>query len=199
MINLTFMMILVAYLLGSINMAILICALFRLPSPRSIGSGNPGATNVLRLGGKLPAFLTLLGDLLKGVIPVLIARFLDLDAFSISLVALFAVIGHIFPIFFKFKGGKGVATLIGVIFAFNWIIGLSFIAIWLVIALISRYSSLAALIATVFVPFFIYYFYGFRVTVIFAILSVIIILRHSQNIKRLVQGTESKIGQKTKK
>lgn len=191
-------MVIVAYLLGSINMAILMCKVFALPSPRSIGSGNPGATNVLRLGGKLPAALTLLGDALKGFIPVLIAWILGLDAFSVSLVALAAIIGHIFPIFFKFKGGKGVATLIGAIFAFSWIIGLCFVISWLIIALISRYSSLSALIATIEVPFIVNALFGIKPTTIFTIISIIIILRHHQNITRLIKGEESKIGQKAK-
>ncbi|MCF6766324.1 glycerol-3-phosphate 1-O-acyltransferase PlsY [Thiotrichales bacterium 19S3-7] len=198
MINSTLLLIIFAYLLGSISMAILICFLFRLPSPRTIGSGNPGATNVLRIGGKLPASLTLIGDALKGFIPVIIAKSLQLDPFIIASIGLCAILGHLFPVFFKFKGGKGVATFIGVIFAFSWILGICFIVTWLVIALISRYSSLAALIATIESPIIVYFLYGYRAMIIFSIIAIIILLRHQQNIQRLLKGTESKIGQKAK-
>ncbi|TNF65313.1 MAG: glycerol-3-phosphate 1-O-acyltransferase [Gammaproteobacteria bacterium] len=193
-----YLMAIIAYLLGSINMAILICMLFRLPSPRTIGSGNPGATNVLRLGGKLPAALTLLGDVLKGLIPVIIAKYLQLTFFEISLIGLLSIIGHIWPVFFKFKGGKGVATFIGVTFAFSWVIGICFVITWLIIALISRYSSLAALIATIEVPFIVFFLYGFKPMVVFSIIAIIILLKHHGNIKRLLKGSESKIGQKAK-
>ncbi|MCF6806789.1 glycerol-3-phosphate 1-O-acyltransferase PlsY [Thiotrichales bacterium 19S9-12] len=189
----------IAYLFGSVSMAILICLIFRLPSPRSAGSGNPGATNVLRLGGKLPALLTLLGDVLKGVIPLLIGHYLELNSFELGLIGLTAILGHIWPIFFKFKGGKGVATFIGVLIAFSPITALCFIITWFIVASISRYSSLSALIATLEMPIIIYALYGTRAMSVFAIISIIIFLRHHQNILRLVKGSESKIGQKTKR
>ncbi len=167
-----------------------------LPSPRSIGSGNPGATNVLRLGGKKAAAITLLGDALKGLIPVLIAHALHLSATEIGYIALLAVIGHIFPVFFGFKGGKGVATLIGVILGFYWLIGIIFLATWLICALITKYSSLSALIATIVSAACVIFIFSFNTALPFIIIAIIVILRHHENIKRLINGSESKIGQK---
>lgn len=189
-------MLIISYLFGSINSAIIICKLFALPSPRSVGSGNPGATNVLRLGGKKAAAITLLSDVIKGLIPVLIAHLLQLSSVEIGYVALAAVIGHIFPLFFGFKGGKGVATLIGVILGFYWLIGVIFLIAWLICAAISRYSSLSALIATVVSVTCIIFLYDFRTALPFLIIAMIVIIRHHENIKRLINGSESKIGQK---
>ena len=191
-------MIIIGYLAGSINSAIITCKLLGLPSPRSVGSGNPGATNVLRLGGKQAAIITLIGDALKGLVPVLIAYLLNLAPVYVALVAMSAILGHIFPIFFSFKGGKGVATLIGVMFGFSWIIGLFFLGIWLFTAFTTKYSSLSSILATVLIPVVVYFFYGTNSTIVFAIVAVIVVLRHHQNIQRLIKGTESKIGQKTK-
>ncbi len=191
-------MIIIGYLAGSINSAIITCKLLGLPSPRTVGSGNPGATNVLRLGGKKAAIITLVGDALKGFIPVLIAYLLNLSPVYVACVALAAIIGHIFPIFFGFKGGKGVATLIGVMFGFSWFIGLIFLGIWLLVAYTTKYSSLSSILATVLIPIAIYFFYGTYPTIIFGIIAIIVVLRHHQNIQRLIKGTESKIGQKTK-
>ena len=191
----TFMLIL-AYLLGSINSAIITCKLLQLPSPRSIGSGNPGATNVLRLGGKKAAAFTLIGDALKGFVPALLAHFLGLSQIGIAYIALAAVIGHIAPLFFGFKGGKGVATLIGVMFGFYWLIGIIFVITWLLCALITRYSSLSALLATVLSSISIILIINFSTAVPFLMMAIIVIFRHHENIKRLCCGQESKIGQK---
>jgi glycerol-3-phosphate acyltransferase PlsY len=191
-------MIIIGYLAGSINSAIIICKILNLPSPRTIGSGNPGATNVMRLGGKKPAIATLFGDALKGFMPVLIAYLLNLDPVIVALVALAATLGHIFPIFFGFKGGKGVATLIGVMFGFYWIIGLFFLGIWLLVAFITKYSSLSSILATLIIPVVIYFFFGTYPTIVFVVLALIVIVRHHENIQRLVKGAESKIGQKAK-
>jgi glycerol-3-phosphate acyltransferase PlsY len=188
-----------AYILGSINSAILICWLFRLPSPRSVGSGNPGTTNVLRIGGKLPAVLTLTFDILKGLIPVVVAKCLGADEFIVAFVALYAVLGHVFPIFFGFKGGKGVATLIGVLFGFCWIVGLIFVVTWLIIAAITRYSSLSALVATVVACSSVIFLAGIKIAMPFLIIAVIVLVKHKDNIRRLLNREESKIGDKTKK
>tara|TARA_R110002167_G_scaffold212050_2_gene416654 strand:+ start:577 stop:1176 length:600 start_codon:yes stop_codon:yes gene_type:complete len=189
---------LIGYLFGSFNSAILVCKLFKLPSPRSIGSGNPGATNVLRLGGKIPAFLTLAGDLLKGLIPVLLAHLLDYSSLVVALVALAAIIGHIYPIFFGFKGGKGVATLIGVMFGYYWILGIFFAVIWLLVALLTRYSSLSSIIATIAAPIFVYFYAGNNICYVFIVMALLVVIRHKDNIQRLVAGTESKVGKKSK-
>ncbi|MBK2125101.1 glycerol-3-phosphate 1-O-acyltransferase PlsY [Fangia hongkongensis] len=193
------LMLIIGYLFGSINSAILTCHALRLPSPRSIGSGNPGATNVLRLGGKKAAAITLIGDALKGFIPVIIAHGIGLTHLEIGYVALLAVLGHIFPIFFGFKGGKGVATLIGVMLGFYWLVGVIFLIIWLLCALITKYSSLSALIATLLSALSTILLFNITTAIPFLIMAIIVILRHYQNIQRLIQGTESKIGQKSKK
>ena len=190
------LIIILSYLFGSLNSAIIVCKLLKLPSPRSIGSGNPGTTNVLRLGGKKAAFFTLAGDLIKGLIPVLIAHFLQFQIIAISIVAFAAVLGHIAPIFFNFKGGKGIATLIGVLFGLNLFIALAFVITWLIIAILTKYSSLAAIIATIEIPFIIYYTYNIESFIIFFILAIIILARHKDNIARLIAQEESKIGKK---
>ena len=141
-------LIFLAYLLGSISAAILVCKLLGLSDPRIGGSGNPGTTNVMRLHGKTAAFLTLTGDVFKGIIPVLLAKVIVGSEFIIALSGFAAFLGHIFPIYFKFKGGKGVATLIGILLATHWLLGLAYVITWILTAAIFRYSSLAALIAT---------------------------------------------------
>ena len=167
-----------------------------LPSPRSVGSGNPGATNVLRLGGKKAAAIIISGDALKGLIPTLIAHTIHLSAPEISYIGLAAVIGHIFPIFFGFKGGKGVATLIGVILGFYWLIGVLFLISWLLCALITKYSSISALVATVLSAIFVIFIFSLQTALPFLIITIIVILRHYDNITRLINGSENKIGQK---
>lgn len=190
-------LIIVAYLLGSIASAILVCKLFGLSDPRAGGSGNPGATNVMRLHGKKAAILTLAGDVLKGVIPVLLAKALSSTELVIALCGLAAFFGHLFPVFFNFKGGKGVATLIGVLFATHWLLGLAYIGTWGITALLFRYSSLSALVAAALTPVYSWLILqdiGFATCHI--IMVSILIWRHQSNIQNLIAGTESKIGEK---
>ncbi|MCU7960956.1 MAG: glycerol-3-phosphate 1-O-acyltransferase PlsY [gamma proteobacterium symbiont of Bathyaustriella thionipta] len=190
--------ILAAYLLGSISSAILVCKLMRLPDPRSQGSNNPGATNVLRIGGKKAALLTLLGDNLKGFLPVFLAVHYQFSAELVALIGLAAFCGHLFPLFFGFKGGKGVATAFGVYFGLYWLIGLIILGIWLLMAALFRYSSLAALTAMACSPLVVWYFFpsAFAVTV-YALMVLMLIGRHHANIKKLLAGEESRIGKKT--
>lgn len=195
---LNFSLLIFAYLLGSINSAIIVCYIFRLPSPRSIGSGNPGTTNVLRIGGKVPAAITLAFDILKGLAPVIIARMLTDNEFIIACTALYAILGHVFPIFFGFKGGKGVATLIGTLFGFWWVLGLIFVVTWLIVAMISRYSSLSALVATVVASVSVIFTANLQVAIPFLIIAILILVKHKGNIQRLISGQESKIGDKAK-
>ena len=195
----------VAYLLGSISSAILVCRLFGHPDPRTQGSSNPGATNVLRIAGKPAAALTLLGDVLKGVLPVLAATALGLSPFAVALVGFCAFLGHLFPVFFQFKGGKGVATALGVLVAIQPWLALATAATWLIIAVFFRYSSLASLVAAFFAP--VYYVFGSGLAwraqpamgIALAIIGVLLFYRHRANIARLVQGTESRIGGGKKK
>tara|TARA_R110000868_G_scaffold318028_1_gene578794 strand:+ start:8877 stop:9464 length:588 start_codon:yes stop_codon:yes gene_type:complete len=192
----TIIFIIIAYLFGSINSAILVCKLLGLPDPRGEGSGNPGTTNVLRLGGKVPAIIVLLLDILKGVIPLLAAKMFGLLDLSVGLVAVAAVLGHVFPLYFKFQGGKGVATLIGVLFAIHWMLGLAFIVIWLFMALVFRISSLAALTATVLMPVAAIWLAGVNYIIPLIVIAVLVVYRHKGNIERLRKGTEPKIGKK---
>ena len=185
-----------AYLLGSVSAAIIVCKVMSLPDPRTQGSGNPGATNVLRVGGKKPAAITLLGDMLKGLLPVLVARTLELDTQTVALVGAAAFAGHLFPIFFSFKGGKGVATLLGVLFGFSWWVGLATAATWLIVAKVFKLSSLAALIATALSPALIYFLLPNAMPLIVATIVMVVILfwRHKSNIQKLLSGSESSIG-----
>ena len=185
-----------AYLLGSLSAAILVCKILGLSDPRAGGSGNPGTTNVMRLHGKKAALLTLTGDIIKGIIPVLIAKVIVSSEFIIALSGLAAFLGHIFTIYFKFKGGKGVATLIGVLFATHWLFGAIYVAIWLLTAAIFRYSSLAALIATFSIPVYAYFLeQNLQYAISFSIITVILFWRHKSNIYKLFYGKENKIGQ----
>lgn len=195
---LNFSILIFAYLLGSINSAIIVCYVFRLPSPRSVGSGNPGTTNVLRIGGKVPAIITLVFDILKGLVPVVVAKVLTGNEFIVACTALYAILGHVFPIFFGFKGGKGVATLIGTLFGFSLILGLIFVVTWVVVAVITRYSSLSALVATVIASFSVIFTSDFVTATPFLIIAIIVLVKHTSNIQRLISGQESKIGDKTK-
>lgn len=188
---------LMAYLIGSLSSAIIICKLLHLPDPRTHGSGNPGTTNVLRIGGKSAAIATLIGDVLKGVIPVLIAEWYGLSSFGLSLVIFAAFLGHLFPVYFRFQGGKGVATAFGCIVTLAWPVGLSLVGTWLIIAVVFRYSSLAALVAAALSPLYTWYFtQQFDYTSTVLLISILLIYRHRKNIKNLLAGTESKIGQK---
>ena len=182
------------YLLGSVSSAVLVSKLMGLPDPRQSGSGNPGATNVLRLGNKPAAALTLLGDVLKGVLPVLIAKYLDADTTGIALAGLGAFLGHLFPVFFGFAGGKGVATSLGIFLALNPLIAGSQVALWALMALVFRYSSLAALVTALATPILLVWQMDDPVLTWFGIiLAALLVFRHRANIVRLVQGNESKI------
>ena len=184
------------YLLGSVSSAVLVSRAMQLPDPRSEGSGNPGATNVLRLGNKVGAGLTLAGDVLKGVLPVLVARWLSEDPLTVALAGASAFVGHLFPLFFGFKGGKGVATALGVFAAVSLPVASGLALTWGVTALVFRYSSLAALISAVSAPVWSWWLLANPVyTGLAIVLGLILILRHWGNIQRLLSGTESKIGQ----
>ena len=190
-------LVLLAYLLGSISSAIIVCKLMGLGDPREAGSGNPGATNVLRIGGekgKLAAAITLIGDMLKGVVPVLVAYALDLEPIWIVLVGFAAFIGHLYPIFFQFKGGKGVATMLGVLLALNFWAGLATAATWLFVAKVLKISSLSALIATFLAPIYVYFLTGeISWVLVTAVMTAILFWRHRGNIQRLMSGEESLI------
>ena len=180
-----------AYFLGSISSAVIICRLMSLPDPRTQGSKNPGATNVLRIGGKKAAIITLLADGLKGVIPILLGQYLNLSLFELSLVALVAFLGHTYPIFFKFKGGKGVATFLGSLFILNIYVGLTFAFIWLFVAKVLKISSLSALIATLLTPIIFFYFtHNLMATYVIIVICAWLFFNHRSNIKRLLSGKE---------
>ncbi len=188
---------LAGYLLGSISSAVLVSRLMNLPDPRSEGSGNPGATNVLRLGNKPAAALTLAGDVLKGVIPVLIANWLSDNTLVVALAGAGALLGHLFPVFFAFKGGKGVATALGVFVAVSPPLALALVLTWLTIAVIFRYSSLAALASAISAPAWAWWIIREPAYAVLAlVLGLILVWRHRENIRRLTNGTESRIGRK---
>ena len=191
------LMIVGAYLLGSISTAIIVCRIMGLPDPREGGSGNPGATNVLRIGGekgKKAAGITLLFDMLKGLLPVLVAHGLDASPLVIVLVGFAAFIGHLYPVFFGFKGGKGVATMLGVMFGLSLPIGLVVAGTWLFVAKVLKISSLSALIATILAPIYIWFLSGQIEWVwVTAIMTLILFWRHKGNIQRLLSGEESLI------
>ncbi len=183
-----------AYLIGSISAAIIVCKILNLPDPRTQGSNNPGATNVLRIGGKKAAAIVLIGDGLKGVIPVLIAQYLNIGLLELAFVAMAAFLGHVYPIFFGFKGGKGVATFIGTLLALNYLVGLSFAITWLFVAKVLKISSLSALIATLLTPFYFYWLTGnFEATYVIGIICIWIFFTHRSNIQRILSGEESVI------
>lgn len=190
-----------AYLIGSISFAVVVSKLFGLADPRTYGSKNPGATNVLRSGNKWAAALTLLGDGFKGWLAVWLAQRYGpqygIDESGIALVALAVFLGHLWPVFFRFAGGKGVATALGVLLGLNPWLGLATLATWLVVAYAFRYSSLAALVASVFAPFYYGLLFGFDAQLLaVAIMSALLIYRHRKNISNLMTGKESRIGSK---
>ena len=197
-----------AYLIGSISFAVVVSKCMNLPDPHSYGSGNPGATNVLRTGNKLAAALTFLGDALKGYFAVMIARLLlgdqsltaSLGSWVLCGVVLAVFLGHLFPIFHGFKGGKGVATSCGILFGVNAILGVATLSAWIIVAVFLRYSSLAALAAAIFGPIYFVFLFGFQPMGI-ALLTVCLLLiwRHRSNIQNLLNGTESRIGSKKNK
>lgn len=178
-----------AYLLGSISSAILICRVLGHPDPRTDGSGNPGATNVLRVGGKPSAALTLASDVLKGVIPVLVARALVLSPTGVALAGFFAVLGHILPVFFQFRGGKGVATAFGMLFTLHWPAGLVAGAVWAALFGLLRVSSVASLAAFIAAPIALWVWLpGAFVPMV--VLTLVLLIRHHENIRRLLNGEE---------
>ena len=183
-----------SYLIGSISSAVIICKALSLPDPRTQGSKNPGATNVLRLGGKKTAALVLFFDGLKGAVPVFIGDYYGFGLIALTLTALCAFLGHIFPVFFRFKGGKGVATYLGGLIAINLLAGLIFSLIWLLVAKVLKISSLAALIATALSPFYFYLITGdLKSTTIISLISLLIFYTHRDNIKRLINKDEDVI------
>ena len=189
---------LAAYLLGSVSSAIVLSRILRVDDPRNVGSGNPGATNMLRYAGKKAAAVTLLGDALKGVVPVLAGHALGLEAPAVTLVGAAAFIGHVFPLYYGFDGGKGVATIIGVSLALNPWVGLSFIVTWLLMAALLRYSSLSALTATALLaPAARLFGEPPAAIALFAVMALIIFWRHRANIANLLAGREKRIGEKS--
>jgi glycerol-3-phosphate acyltransferase PlsY len=192
---------LAAYLIGSLSFAIIVSRLMGLNDPRTYGSGNPGATNVLRSGNKKAAILTLVFDALKGFVPVLLVKIYGprygLGDGTLALVGLAAFLGHLWPVFFRFVGGKGVATAAGVLMGVEPLLGLATLLTWAIIAFFFRYSSLAAVVAAVFAPFYqLLIWGGGPIAVSVTIMGLLLVWRHSANIQKLLKGTESKIGQK---
>ncbi len=189
-----------AYLIGSLSFAVIVSRMFGLPNPHSYGSGNPGATNVLRTGRKLAAALTLAGDTGKGALAVILARHFAADygvgMSGIALVALAVFLGHVYPLFFRFKGGKGVATALGILCALNLWLGLATLASWLVVVLFFRMVSLASIIAAVFAPVYTAWLFGTASPLLLGVLAIALLLiyRHKENIQRLLAGKESRIG-----
>lgn len=185
-----------AYLLGSVSTAVIVCQLLGLPDPRTGGSNNPGTTNVLRLGGKGPALLTLLGDMLKGMIPILIARYgLHLPAPWLAGIGFAAFLGHLFPVFFSFRGGKGVATALGVLAVLHWPLGLAVIGLWVIAFGASRISSLGAIAGFVAAPFLCAYMAkSFLIGV--TLMSVLLLMQHHTNMLALLKGEERKFAGK---
>jgi glycerol-3-phosphate acyltransferase PlsY len=189
----------VAYLVGSIPFAVVVSRAMGLPDPRSYGSGNPGTTNVLRSGSKVAALLTLAGDAAKGWIAVWGAMKLGLAVEVVAIVALAAFIGHVFSVWLRFQGGKGVATAAGVLFAVDWRVGLATLGAWLAVVVATRYSSLGALVASVLAPVAVYIFLGAGPIWLASLaMSAVLLWRHEGNIRKLLRGEESRIGQKKK-
>jgi glycerol-3-phosphate acyltransferase PlsY len=206
-VTLDLLLIPIAYLIGSISFAVVVSKCMRLPDPHSYGSGNPGATNVLRTGNKLAAVLTLIGDALKGYFAVMLARILlgdesltsTLSSWLLCGVVVAVFLGHLFPIFHGFKGGKGVATACGILFGINWILGAATLSTWIIVAMFMRYSSLAALAAAVFGPIYFVFLFGVQsMSIALLVVCLLLIWRHRSNIKNLMDGTESRIGSKKK-
>ncbi|MDH5786172.1 MAG: glycerol-3-phosphate 1-O-acyltransferase PlsY [Chromatiales bacterium] len=190
-------LIVLAYLLGSISTAIITCKLMGLPDPRTQGSKNPGATNVLRFGGKKAAAVTLFGDFLKGLLPVVIGLLLQVEPLTLALIGMAAFLGHLYPVFFAFQGGKGVATALGVILGLSWQVAVAALITWLVMAKVFKISSLSALIAAVLTPLYCWLLAPQQeYIVLLVVVSVLLIWRHRSNIRNLISGSEGKIGEK---
>lgn len=188
-------LVLAAYLLGSISSAIITCRLMGLPDPRTLGSNNPGATNVLRFGGKKAAAITLVGDMLKGLVPVLLAQWLAGDPLTLALVGVAAFLGHLYPVFFRFAGGKGVATSLGVYFGIHWLLGVAVAGVWLIMAKGFKVSSLSALVASFLAPIFAWVITGHLAIVVACVfITILLYWRHRSNIRNLINKTEDSIG-----
>ena len=185
-----------SYLLGSISSAIIICKICNLPDPRTQGSGNPGATNVLRIGGKKVAAFVLIFDGLKGAIPVMFAHYFGLNLFELTIILLSAFLGHVFPIYYGFKGGKGVATYLGGLIGLSFFVGLTFSIIWLIVAKVMKVSSIAALTATLLSPIYFYFIttHDVRATMVIFLINLFIYFTHRENIRRIMNGEEGVIG-----
>ena len=185
-----------SYLLGSISSAIIICKICNLPDPRTKGSGNPGATNILRIGGKKLAAFVLIFDGLKGAIPVMVAHYFGLKLFELTIILLSAFLGHVFPIYYGFKGGKGVATYLGGLIGLNFFVGLTFSIIWLIVAKVMKVSSIAALTATLLSPIYFYFIttHDVRATMVIFLINLFIYFTHRENIRRIMNGEEGVIG-----
>lgn len=188
-------LLIVSYLLGSVCSAIIVCKALGLADPRAEGSHNPGTTNVLRIGGKGPALLTLAGDMGKGVLPILLGRWLQLDESLIAAAAFMAFLGHLFPVFFRFEGGKGVATALGVLLVLYWPLGLAVLGLWLTGFALTRISSVGALAAFISAPLLWWQFDSTHLVGVTAI-SVLLLARHHSNIRALLRGEERKFGAK---
>jgi len=186
-----------AYLAGSLSTAIIVCRAMGLNDPRQAGSGNPGATNVLRIGGKLPAALTLLGDALKGFLPVVIAALISSHPPTIALVGIAAFLGHLYPVFFDFRGGKGVATALGVLLGLSPSVGALALLSWLAVSLCFRKSSLAALVTFVLAPFYLLTGGEQVYALAFVLIGAFLFYTHRENIQRLIKGTEPEIGKRS--
>ena len=190
---------LAGYLVGSVSTAIITCKLMGLEDPRSVGSNNPGATNVLRHGGKKAAIITLIGDMLKGLVPVIAVTMVEPAAGAIALTGLGAFLGHVFPVYYGFKGGKGVATYYGVLLGFSWVAGIAALLIWLLTAFVSKISSLSALVSALSAPFVLWYSsHSPELTVILGLMTALLFWRHRSNIRNIIEGKEHKIGVKKK-
>ena len=188
---------LAGYLIGSISTAIISCKLMGLQDPRQVGSNNPGATNVLRHGGKKAAIITLIGDMVKGAFPVAAVTLIEPAAAAIALTGLAAFLGHIYPVYYGFRGGKGVATYYGVLLGFNWVAGIAALLIWLLTAFLSRLSSLSALVSSLLAPLILWYTSGSaELTTAVGLMSLMLYWRHRSNMRNIIAGKEHRIGVK---
>jgi len=190
---------LAGYLVGSISTAIITCKLMGLEDPRSVGSNNPGATNVLRHGGKKAAIITLIGDMLKGLVPVIAVTLIEPAAAAIALTGLGAFLGHIFPVYYGFKGGKGVATYYGVLLGFSWMAGIAALLVWLLTAFVSKISSLSALVSALCAPLILWQSsHSPELTIMLGLMTAVLFWRHRSNVRNIIDGKEHKIGVKKK-
>ena len=192
-----FVLIIISYIIGSVNSSIVFSKIYKLPDPREYGSKNPGATNILRSGNKILALAIVIFDILKGFLPVVIAYYFIKEDVYVQIIGVIAVIGHIYPIFYKFKGGKGVATSFGAILAFDFILGLICLMTWIITAFLFRYSALSAIVSFTFLPIYTWLSYeNYTITSIYLILAIVVIYKHKTNIKNLLNNEETKIGSK---